>query len=146
MSQTSTNIYDTFGNEVTLRVAQDTLAQYIENSTVNFPLPEAATQILQNLLSENETVNSDQLEQVQGRLEVSGFQTANARAMATILIKIANRQGVNPLSYFEAGDDTLKLTRDAYDAMNALRPPGNRVGLTASRVNRRSRRGALIKP
>lgn len=146
MSQTSTNIYDTFGNQVTFRVAQDTLTQYIQNSTVNFPLPEAATQILQDLLSENDTVNSDQLEQVQGRLEVSGYQTANARAMATILIKIANRQGVNPMAYFSAGSDTLRLTRDAYDAMNALRPTGNRVGLAISRVNSKSRKGLLIRP
>lgn len=146
MPRTSANIYDTFGNEVSFRVAQDTLIQYIQNSTVDFPLPEASAEILRELITRTENINSAELEQVKAKLEISGFQEANATAMATLIIKIARQQGVSPLTYFEANSDTLRFTRDAYDAINALRPAGNRVGLAIPKNNRNSRKRALIKP
>ena len=49
MAGVSANIYDTFGNEIKYGVTQDKLLNFIKNSTVNFPLPEASAFIFTEL-------------------------------------------------------------------------------------------------
>ncbi len=142
----SINLFDTFGNELTYEVAQNTLRQYLSNSTVNFPLPEASAEILGNLLSSSDKINPTELEMVTSNLISIGYGEPAAKTMAQLLIKIGSQQGVSPLSYFEQGAEALKFTIDAYEAMNALRPSGNRVGYTTPVVNAKSRYGKLIKP
>ena len=142
----STNLYDTFGNEVSYEIAQDTLKQYLKDSTVAFPLPEASAEILGNLLGPTDVVNPTDLEMVTSNLVKIGYAEPAARAMAQLLIKIGADNGVSPLTYFEGGAEALKLTTDAYDAMNALRPSGNRVGFVTPVKNSKSRFSDIIKP
>lgn len=142
----SINLYDTFGNELSYEVAQNTLKQYLADSTVNFPLPEASAAILENLLSSSDKINPTELEMIKSNLISIGYGEPAANTMAQLLIKIGLQQGVAPLSYFEQGPEALKFTIDAYEAMNALRPSGNRVGYTTPVVNAKSRYGKLIKP
>jgi len=66
--------------------------------------------------------------------------------MGSILIKVAKQQGVSPLQYFDDNKSQLKLAVDSYEAMNALRPAGNRVGLATPIDNSVSRPAQLIKP
>ena len=42
----SASLYNTFGNEVQYKIAQDTLVAYIDNASIKFPLPEASSEIL----------------------------------------------------------------------------------------------------
>lgn len=142
----SINLYDTFGNELSYEVAQNTLNQYLADSTVNFPLPEASAAILENLLSNSDNINPTELEMIKSNLISIGYGEPAANTMAQLLIKIGLQQGVSPLRYFEQGAEALKFTIDAYEAMNALRPSGNRVGYAAPVVNAKSRYGKLIKP
>lgn len=132
----SSSMFDTFGNENKQAISKDVLVQYLKNSTVNFPLPEASTLILATLRSENtQVINPDLLSQVITRLIVAGFEEANAKAMADILLQTAAQQGVSPLTYFEVNENTLKLTNDTYKVLNALMPAGNRIGLAAQKNN-----------
>lgn len=141
----SVNLYDTFGNEVKYNISQNTLTTYIENSTINFPLPEASSVILSEL-APVEHVNSQELELVQTRLESIGFSKPNARAMASILIQVASVEGVSPLDYFENNEASLKLAIDTYATINLMRPAGNRIGLRTPIVNSKTRFNSLIKP
>lgn len=144
---TSTSLYNTFGNEVKYQVVKDTLVAYLENATVKFPLPEASAEILATLLSDTaKSINPDLLDQVEQRLVKSGFGAANARALAQVLMQVAEAQGVNPLSYFSVNDSSLKLTIDAYQTINALRPVGNRINLVMPKKNSSSSYGKIIKP
>jgi hypothetical protein len=143
----STNLYDTFGNEVKYQVTQNTLVAYLENATVKFPIPEASTAILADLFKDkDDPINSDLLEQVQQRLIKSGFKEANARAMANVLIRVAAQQRVNPMDYFSVNDNSLKLTVDTYNTINALRPVGNRINLVRPLNNASTMFKDLIKP
>jgi hypothetical protein len=143
----STNLYDTFGNEVKYQVTQNTLVAYLENATVKFPIPEASTAILADLFKDkDDPINSDLLEQVQQRLIKSGFKEANARAMANVLIRVAAQQRVNPMDYFSVNDNSLKLTVDTYNTINALRPVGNRINLVRPLNNASTLFKDLIKP
>jgi hypothetical protein len=143
----STNLYDTFGNEVKYQVTQNTLVAYLENATVKFPIPEASTDILADLFKDkDDPINSDLLEQVQQRLIKSGFKEANARAMANVLIRVAAQQRVNPMDYFSVNDNSLKLTVDTYNTINALRPVGNRINLVRPLNNASTLFRDLIKP
>ncbi len=142
INNTSTNIngsssmFETFGNENKQVISQSTLIQYLENSTVNFPLPEASTSILAALRTDDqEVIDPMLLDQVIRHLIIAGFEEANAKAMADILMQTAKKQGVNPLTYFEMNDYTLQLTNDTYKVLNALMPAGNRIGLVAPKVN-----------
>lgn len=129
-------MFETFGNENKQTISRSTLVQYLENSTVSFPLPEASTSILATLRTdEKEVINPMLLDQVIRNLIIAGFEDANAKAMADILMQTAKKQGVNPLTYFEMNDYTLQLTNDTYKVLNALMPPGNRIGLVAPKVN-----------
>ena len=143
----STSLYDTFGNEVKYQITQNTLVAYLENATVKFPLPEASTSILASLFKDkDDAINPTLLEQVQQRLIKSGFKEANAKAMADVLIRVAAAERVNVLDYFEVNSNTLKLTVDTYNAINALRPVGNRVNLVRPLNNSATKFRQLIQP
>ena len=140
----SSTLYDTFGNEVKYKVSYDTLVAYIENSTINFPIPEASVDIL-GTLAENVTIDPVKLDTITTRLEKVGFKPAKAKTMAGVLIQVAQTQGVDPADYFEPGEAALKLAVDTYDTINMLRPAGNRVGLAKPTSNSKSRFGDYIK-
>lgn len=142
---TGTSLYATFGNEVKLRVQRGTLEAYLENATIKFPLPEAASTILSDL-TKPEAINPQYLEQVQSQLEHIGFQKPAARAMASVLIHVAHAEGVNPMQYFDLNAASLKLAVDTYKTINLIRPKGNQIGLAAPKRNTRTRPGRLIRP
>lgn len=143
----STSLYDTFGNEVKYQISQNTLIAYLENATVKFPLPEASTDILSKLFQDkDDPINPVLLEQIQQRLIKSGFKEANARAMADILIRVAAVERVNVMDYFEVNNNSLKLTVDTYEAINAMRPVGNRINLVRPLNNSSTKLRQLIQP
>lgn len=146
MARVSANIYDTFGNEIKYSVTQNKLVNFLENATVQFPLPEASAFILQGFLDPADTVDPVMLDQVYTKLVSIGYGEPAAKAMGTVLIKVAKQQGVSPLQYFDDNQAQLKLAIDSYEAMNALRPAGNRVGLNTPINNQKSRQAPLIKP
>lgn len=146
MARVSASLYDTFGNEIKYSVTQDKLYNYLKNSTINFPLPEASTEILKNFLDPADSVDPTMLDQVYTQLVRIGFGKPNAKAMGSVLIKVAKQQGISPLEYFNMNENTLKLAVDSYQAMNALRPAGNRVGLSTPINNQKSRQAPFIKP
>ena len=86
------------------------------------------------------------LEQVIGQLKVSGFQEANALALADVIIRVAHAQGVHPLTYFDLNRNTVKFTVDAYRIVNDMRPPGSKINLVSQRNNQTSSPGRLIRP
>lgn len=142
----STNIYTTFGNEVKYNLTQDTLVTYLDNATIKFPLPEASTDILSNIMSADDNINPQELDLLKTKLSSIGFSEPNAVAMASVLIKVAQSQGVSPMEYFEVNEASLKLTVDTYQTINLLRPAGNRIGLIQPINNGKSRVSRLIKP
>ena len=146
MARVSANIYDTFGNEIKYGVTQDKLVNYLKNSSIQFPLPEASAFILKGFLNPADSVDPVMLDQVYTKLVDIGYAEPAARAMGSILIKVAKQQGVSPLQYFDDNKAQLKLAVDSYEAMNALRPAGNRVGLSTPLNNQKSRQSPFIKP
>jgi hypothetical protein len=143
----STSLYDTFGNEVKYQISQNTLIAYLENATVKFPIPEASTDILSKLFQDkDDPINPVLLEQIQQRLIKSGFKEANAKAMADILIRVAAVERVNVMDYFEVNNNSLKLTVDTYEAINAMRPVGNRINLVRPLNNSATKFRQLIQP
>ena len=146
-AKNSTSLYDTFGNEVKYQISQSTLIAYLENATVKFPIPEASTDILSKLFDDkDDPINPVLLEQIQQRLIKSGFKEANARAMADILIRVAAVERVNVMDYFEVNNNSLKLTVDTYEAINAMRPVGNRINLVRPLNNSATKFRQLIQP
>jgi hypothetical protein len=146
-TKNSTSLYDTFGNEVKYQISQNTLIAYLENATVKFPIPEASTDILSKLFQDkDDPINPTLLEQVQQRLIKSGFKEANAKAMADILIRVAAVERVNVMDYFEVNNNSLKLTVDTYEAINAMRPVGNRINLVRPLNNSATKFRQLIQP
>lgn len=141
----SASLYDTFGNEIGQRITQQTLEQYLEDATIKFVLPEASSEIL-SALSVKESANRPLYDAVKSRLIQLGFKEPNAKALASVLLPVAAEQGINPLDYFQDSKAALKLANDTYDAINFLRPPGNRIGLRAKTVNVKSRIQKLIQP
>ena len=140
-------MYNTFGNEVHYKVIQDTLVAYIDNASVKFPLPEASSEILAEIAVPAGTpIDSATLEAVQSRLIRIGFKRKNANAMASVLIAVAEVQGISPMSYFSMNENTLQLTLDAYESVNALRPKGNKIDLKQPIVNSSTPDGKFIKP
>jgi hypothetical protein len=138
----STSLFDTFGNEVKRTRNKDVLVQYLENSTVNFVLPEASTEILSKLYDTElvkPAVDPYLLQQVIRRLVIAGYAEASARTMADVLMQTARKQGVNPLTYFDMSDNTVKLTSDTYEVINALMPKGHRINVLAPKSNSRNK-------
>lgn len=141
----SSNLYNTFGNEVKYKYTLNTLVAYLDQATIKFPLPEASSTLLSELAPESK-VDPVKLEAVQSRLENLGFKKANARAMASVLIQVAESNNTSPMAYFDLNEESLKLAVDTYKTINLLRPPGNRIGLSDAKVNQRSRYASQIKP
>ena len=123
------------------------LTIFLKNSTVDFPVPQASSQILGSFTDENilEHINGPLLEQIRMRLLSSGFSQANANALSIVLYQVAEKQNVHPFEFFELSTNTLKITKDAYDAINALRPTGSRVNLVSPLKNSNSRLTDIIK-
>lgn len=137
----SSSLFDTFGNETKQKIDKSTLVKYLENATVKFPIPEASTDILAQFADPTRpAINPDLLSLVETRLIKAGYQPANAKAMADVLMQTATRQGVNPLTYFNVTDETVQLTVDTYKILNAFMPPGNRFNLTLPKDNRSNSR------
>jgi hypothetical protein len=141
----STSLYTTFGNELDYKITQDTLVAYLKNATIKFPLPEASSTILSEIV-DDETINPVDLDVVKSRLIKLGFKEPNARALSAVLLSAAKTQGVDPMTYFDVNENTLKLAVDTYNTINMMRPPGNRINLVTPKNNQRSRQSALIKP
>ena len=145
----SRSLYDTFGNEESFQIRKSRLVQYLKNSTIAFPLPEAASELLANLEGFNKlssSMNGNTYDVVRAKLEDSGFNAPIAKALAVSLITVAEKQGVDPLDYFNVNESTLKMVADAYDAINETRPVGNLIGFSAPLDNQSSRIRGLIKP
>lgn len=143
----SASLYETFGNDVNFAFNQGVLTQYINNSTIRFPLPEAAATILNDLVNApNASINPSEYESVQGRLVDSGFNSVTAKTLAVVLIMIAQRQGVSAHEYFEANAASARLVADVYEAINSMRPAGNLVGLVSTPKNGESKASNLIQP
>tara|TARA_B100001287_G_scaffold207714_1_gene176719 strand:- start:334 stop:774 length:441 start_codon:yes stop_codon:yes gene_type:complete len=143
----SQSLYETFGNERSITVLNEMLTIFLKNSTVDFPLPQASSQILGSFNDDNlvEHINGPLLEQVKMRLLSSGFSQANANALGIVLLQVAEQQNIHPFEFFELSTNTLKITKEAYEAINALRPAGNRVNLVAPLKNSNSRAKDIIK-
>jgi hypothetical protein len=141
----SSNLYNTFGNEIKYKYTLNTLVAYLDKATIKFPLPEASSTLLSELAPESQ-VDPVKLEAIQSRLQNLGFGKANARAMASVLIQVAESNNTSPMAYFELNEESLKLAVDTYKTINLLRPPGNRIGLSDPKNNKRSRYTKQIKP
>lgn len=143
----SQSLYETFGNEQDITLLNEMLTIFIKNSTVDFPVPQASSQILGSFTDENilEHINGPLLEQIKMRLLSSGFSQANANALSIVLYQVAEKQNVHPFEFFELSTNTLKITKDAYNAINALRPTGSRVNLVSPLKNSNSRLTDIIK-
>lgn len=142
----SASLYDTFGNEVRYQATLNTLTAYLDEATIKFALPEASSTFLQELADESVPVDQAKLDVVRSRLIEIGFKEANAKAMASVLMQVARINNVDPLDYFEINEKSLKLALDTYEAINILRPAGNRIGLRKVQSNQQSRYSQLIKP
>jgi hypothetical protein len=141
----SSSLYNTFGNELRYDVLQSTLAVFLENATIKFPLPQASSEILGDIDGNLEVVNPEVLTQVKTRLVRIGYGEANANALSIVLLKVAENLNTSPLEFFSINENTLKITKDAYDAINAKRPVGNRINLVIPKVNSKSSVSKLIK-
>ena len=142
----SSSMFETFGNEKKYEITAGTVRAYLENSTIKFPLPEASAEILGDLVVK-ESIDLQLLEQVTAKLVELGFKKPKANTMAQVLLTVAESQEVNPLTYFDYGAESVKLTQDGYVTMNLLRPTGNRVGLTVPKKNSNNARyKELIQP
>jgi hypothetical protein len=143
----SSNLYNTLGNEVKYDIVQDTLVAYLKDATIQFPLPEASSELLANLTKRvSKTYDPAKVGMVVSKLEKLGFKKGPAKAMASVLFPVAESQGVDPLEYFDVNENSLNLTTDAYVAINKMRPAGSRVGLIAPTLNSTSKAASLIKP
>lgn len=142
------SLYETFGNEISFEARRGKLVQFLENSTINFPLPEASVDILTRMLDTTKTAGMDatKYQLVENRLTSIGFNKPTAKTLAVALIKIADQQGVHPISYFELNEESIKLAENTYRALNTLRPKGNLVGLTIEKQNKFSKISKVIRP
>tara|TARA_B100001057_G_scaffold500272_1_gene614437 strand:+ start:15689 stop:16129 length:441 start_codon:yes stop_codon:yes gene_type:complete len=143
----SQSLYETFGNEQDITLLNEMLTIFIKNSTVDFPVPQASSQILGSFNDKNtlEHINGPLLEQIKMRLLGSGFSEANANALSLVLLQVSEQQNIHPFEFFELSTNTLKITKEAYNAINALRPSGNRVNLVTPLKNSNSRVKDIIK-
>ena len=142
----STSLYETFGSEVNYKFTAGKLEAYLENASIKFPLPEASSEILAELAKVKEVaIDPQKLDLIKTKLVAIGFGQSNANAMAKVLIQIARVQNIDPTAYFDMNADTLKLSVDAFEAMNAIRPAGNKVDLKTPLENSRSKVAKLIK-
>tara|TARA_R110001592_G_scaffold189019_1_gene434457 strand:- start:1848 stop:2285 length:438 start_codon:yes stop_codon:yes gene_type:complete len=143
----SSSLYETFGNEIKYTISEGTIKAYLENSTIDFPLPEAISDLLAGFVSFDKSLDGQLLDQVEQKLISKGFKKPKAKTMATVLLQVAESEGINPLTYFDDPDVAVKLTQDSYDAINAIRPSGNRLSLTTAINNSKNiRLNGIIQP
>jgi len=143
----SKSLYETFGNEIQYTISEGTIRSYLVNSTIDFPLPEPVSDLLAGYLSFDKSLDGQLLDQVEQKLIVRGYKKPKAKTMATVLMQVAEQEGINPLSYFDDPDVAVKLTQDSYDAINAIRPHGNRISVTTAIKNNKNKRlNGLIQP
>ena len=143
----SKSLYETFGNEVKYTISEGTMQAYLENSTIDFPLPEPISDLLAGFVSFSKEIDGQLLDQVEVKLIAKGFKKAKAKTMATVLLQVAESEGISPLTYFDDPEVALKLTQDSYDAINAIRPKGNRISLTTAINNSKNKKlNGLIQP
>lgn len=141
------SLYETFGNETDYEIRRDKLVQFLKNSTINFPLPEASIDILTGMISQDTSgLNPDTIDSVYNRLTSIGFNTKSAKTLAVALIKIAKQQNVHPLEYFELNRSSITLAENTYKAINKIRPKGNLIGLTVEKTNNQSKIANVIRP
>jgi hypothetical protein len=143
----SKSLYETFGNEINYEMRRDKLVQFIENNTINFPLPEASVELLVNMAPQNfKGMDPNKINIVENRLESIGFTGPTAKTLAVALIQVAEKQGVHPISYFELNEESIKLAEQTYKAINTIRPKGNQIGLTVDKFNKDSKLANVIRP
>jgi|TARA_B110000444_G_C18820986_1_gene587712 hypothetical protein len=142
----SASLYDTFGNEISYQVKRGILTAYIDNSTIEFPLPQASAELLEKFSNPVDTMNQQHLDMIKSKLEKIGFKKANAKALAPVLITVAIELDTDVLEFFKDSDASLQLTTDAYTAINLQRPKGSRISVSTPTVNSKSKASALIQP
>ena len=143
----SKSLYETFGNEVSYEQRRGKLVQFIENNTINFPLPEASIEILVNMIpGDFKGIDPSKVEIIENRLTSIGFTGPTAKTLASALIQVADAQGVHPISYFELNEESIKLAEQTYKAINSFRPKGNQIGLTVDKFNKDSKLAKIIRP
>ena len=141
------SLYTTFGNEESYTIRRGKLVKFLENSTIPFPIPEASVEILTSMLDpEQQGIDATRIDTVKARLVNIGFDTLTTNALAVALIKIAEMQGVHPMSYFDNNDESIRLAAATYSALNTIRPKGNLVGLDVIKKNNRSPVAKSIRP
>ena len=142
----SASLYDTFGNERSYDLRRGILTAYIEDATIDFPLPQASSELLERFSDPINTMNQQHLDMIKSKLEKIGFKKANAKALAPVLITVAKELNTDVLEFFEDSNSALELTTDAYKAINVQRPAGSRINVSAPTVNSKSKVASLIKP
>ena len=134
----SKSLYETFGNEINYEERRGKLVQFLENNTINFPLPEASIDILVEMVPQDfKGIDPNKVEIIENRLTSIGFTDPTARTLASALIQVAEAQGVHPISY---------LAEETYKAINTIRPKGNKIGLTVDKFNKDSKLANVIRP
>lgn len=142
----SASLYDTFGNEISYDLRRGILTAYIEDATIDFPLPQASSELLERFSDPINTMNQQHLDMIKSKLEKIGFKKANAKALAPVLITVAKELNTDVLEFFKDSNSALELTTDAYKAINVQRPAGSRINVSAPTVNSKSKVASLIKP
>ena len=142
----SASLYDTFGNEISYDLRRGILTAYIEDATIDFPLPQASAELLERFSDPINTMNQQHLDMIKSKLEKIGFKKANAKALAPVFITVAKELNTDVLEFFEDSNSALELTTDAYKAINVQRPAGSRINVSAPTVNSKSKVASLIKP
>ena len=142
----SASLYDTFGNEISYDLRRGILTAYIEDATIDFPLPQASAELLERFSDPINTMNQQHLDMIKSKLEKIGFKKANAKALAPVLITVAKELNTDVLEFFEDSNSALELTTDAYKAINVQRPAASRINVSAPTVNSKSKVASLIKP
>lgn len=142
----SASLYDTFGNEISYDLRRGILTAYIEDATIDFPLPQASAELLERFSDPINTMNQQHLDMIKSKLEKIGFKKANAKALAPVLITVAKELNTDVLEFFKDSNSALELTTDAYKAINVQRPAGSRINVSAPTVNSKSKVASLIKP
>lgn len=141
------SLYETFGNETSYEIRKGKLVSFLKNSTIAFPLPEASVDVLTGMLDKNfKGIDPNKIDVIKSRLESIGFNDKTANTLAVALIKVAEQQGVHPMTYFDLNEDSIKLATNTYKALNSIRPKGNQVGLSIEKNNKKSPAYKSVKP
>ena len=77
----SASLYDTFGNEISYDLRRGILTAYIEDATIDFPLPQASAELLERFSDPINTMNQQHLDMIKSKLEKIGLKKANSKAL-----------------------------------------------------------------